>query len=368
MGQIQLLNFQLAEGHPTSTLRVPDSSMTLNDVLKVNGFTPRDGSFRFLIDDHGTMINHREASRAPSLVRCGEPSDVEQLWIDDDAKRGFAVAVRSNGEHVLVLNGRAFDFQTVYVTKWKRGPNKGHRVAYGFSPEPPFYNATNLVYLCVPNKGHLGRVYNPKTGRVDLDLRLDVPQNELDAMRGFWSAWQLQPDLVSATFRGDLTPLPSGYKPYVQPTPQSRSVQKFGSKKKRDVRVAKLNIDAFGDGLHKGAFKYNNHWSKALVCGVPRAPNTANGVLVATRNANRPAMVNLDGYQFGMTQLIKIPDEGETFDLFAPAQQTNVSCIIRSGPGLDLETLRGRWVIARLQRCNRHKRKLVLEALPAQFR
>ena len=368
MVQDQSLNLQLAEGHPVSTLHVPDSSMTLNDVLKVNGFTPRDGSFRFLIDDHGTMINHREASRAPSLVRCGEPSDVEQLWIDDDAKRGFAPAVRSNGENVLVLNGRAFDFQTVYVTKWKRGPNKDHRVAYGFSPEPPFYNATNLVYLRVPNKGHLGRVYNPKTGRVDLDVRLDVPQNELDAMRGFWSAWQLQPDLVSATFRGDLTPLPSGYKPFVQTAPQRASSKPSSAKNKRSVQLKKLRVDALGSGLHKGLAKYNNYFFKALVCGVPRAPDTANGVLAATRNANRQAMVNLDGYQFGMTQFIKIPENGETYQLFAPAQQTHVSCIIRSSPELNLEDLRGRWVIARLQRCNRHKRKLVLEALPAQFR
>ena len=368
MGQIQLLNFQLVEGHPTSTLRVPDSSMTLNDVLKVNGFTPRDGSFRFLIDDQGTMINHREASQAPSLVRCGEPSNVEQLWIDDDAKRGFAPAVRSNDEHVLVLNGRAFDFQTVYVTKWKRGPNKDHRVAYGFSPEPPFYVATNLVYLRIPNKGHIGRIYNPKTGRVDLDVRLAASQNELDAMRGFWSAWELQPDLNSVTFRGDLTPLPSGYKPYVQPTAQSKSAQKSLSKNKRCVQLKKLRVDALGSGLHKGSAKYNNSSFKALVCGVPRVQNTANGVLVATRNTNRPAMVNLDGYQFGMTQFIKIPENGETYELFAPAQQTHVSCVIRSSPELNLEDLRGRWVIARLQRCNRHKRKLVLEALPAQFR
>ena len=356
MVQDQSLSLQLAEGHPVSTLHVPDSSMTLNDVLKVNGFTPRDGSFRFLIDDQGTMINHREAALAPSLVRCGEPSDVEQLWIDGDAERGFAPAVRSNGENVVVLNGRAFDFQTVYITHWKRGPNKNHRVAYRFLPEPPFYEANNLVYLRVPNKGHIGKIYNPKTGCVDFDVRLTAPQNELDGMRGFWSAWVLQPDLVSATFRGDITPLPRNFKPFLP-----RPVEK------RNVRLKKLKVDAVGSGLHKGSVKYNNYWSKALVCGVSRTPEHANGVLVATKNTNRPAMVNLDGYQFGMTQFIKIPEDGETYELFAPAQQTNVSCIIRSSPELNLENLRGRWVIARLQRCNQHKRKLVLEALPAQF-
>ena len=59
------------------------------------------------------MINHREAGRAPSTVRCGVPDNVEQLWIDENPVQGFASAVRSNGSEVVVLNGRAFEFQTV---------------------------------------------------------------------------------------------------------------------------------------------------------------------------------------------------------------------------------------------------------------
>ena len=117
MEQQQSLTLHVGENHPASTLHVPDSSMTLNDVLKVNGFTPRDGSFRFLVDEQGTMINHREASAAPSTVRYGVPANVEQLWIDEDAKRGFASAVRSNGDEVVVLNGKAFHYQTVFVTR-----------------------------------------------------------------------------------------------------------------------------------------------------------------------------------------------------------------------------------------------------------
>ena len=365
MEQQQSLTLHVGENHPASTLHVPDSSMTLNDVLKVNGFTPRDGSFRFLVDEQGTMINHREASAAPSTVRYGVPANVEQLWIDEDAKRGFASAVRSNGDEVVVLNGKAFDFQTVFVTRWKRGKEQ-RRVAYGFSPESPFYAASDLVFLQIPTKGETGRIYNPQSGRVDRKIRLQAPSAEIEAMRGFWSAWQLQPDLESATFRADITPLPVDFKPHAPSRPKPKKPST--NKNKRTIKLKKLKKDAWGEGMHKTVLQLHNHWLSTLVCGVPQTPNGLNGVLVANGNANRPAMVNLDGFQYGMTQCIKIPDEGETYELYAPAQKDYVSCVIESSESLDLEELRGRWVIARLQRSNQHKRKLVLEALPSQLR
>ena len=67
----------------------------------------------------------------------------------------------------------------------------------------------------------------------------------------------------------------------------------------------------------------------------PQDPQQAEGVLVANGNANRPAMVNLDGFQYGMTQCIKIPDQGETYELYAPAQRDYVSCVIESSESLN---------------------------------
>ena len=119
--------------------------------------------------------------------------------------------------------------------------------------------------------------------------------------------------------------------------------------------------------MHKSVLQLHNHWAPTLVCGVPKTPNGLEGVLVANGNASRPAMVNLDGFQYGMTQCIKIPAQGETYSIYAPAQKDYVSCVIESSKSLVLEELRGRWVIARLQRSNQHKRKLVLEALPSQL-
>jgi len=372
MGQDQSLTLHLSEGHPVSTLHVPDSSMTLNDVLKVNGFTPRDGSFRFLVDEQGTMINHREAGRAPPTVRCGVPANVEQLWIDEDPVSGFAPAVCSNGNEVVVLNGRVFEFQTVFVTKKKRGSKK-RRVAYSFSPEAPFYQAQSLVFLQVPPKGDVGRIFNPQTGQVDRNIRLHVSAREIEKMRGFWSVWQMRGDLRSATFRSDITPLPANFKPLVERTQDKNSnlVNPMSEPSRSDhgrrLHFKNIKMNAFGEGLHKVMPREHNHWKNALVCGVPRTHYDLQGTLVAKRSSKRPAMINLDGFQYGMTQFIKVPEAKDTFDVYSPAQKGTITCRIESGVELKIQDVRGRWVIARLQRCDQHKRKLVLEALPSNF-
>lgn len=370
MERNQWLTLQASEGHPPSTLHVPDTSMTLNDVLKVNGFTPRDGSFRFLVDEDGTMINHRAAGRAPSTVRCGVPTNVEQLWIDENPVQGFAPAVRCNGSEVVVLNGRAFEFQTVFVTKKRRGSKK-RRVAYSFSPEAPFYGAHSLVFLQVPTKGDVGRIFNPQTGRLDWNVRLRVAPRDLEKMRGFWSVWQLRGDLHSATFRQDITPLPVNFKPLVERIQQKKSntinsaSEPIRSNSGRRLHFKNIKLNAFGEGLHRVMPREHNHWKNALVCGVPRTPHDLQGTLVAKQSSNRPAMINLDGFQYGMTQFIKVPVSGDTFGVYSPAQKGTITCRIDSGVELNIEDVRGRWVIARLERCDQHKRKLVLEQLPA---
>jgi hypothetical protein len=367
------LSLETAEGHPVSSLHVPDSSMTLNDVLKINGMAPRDGSFRFLVDEQGTMVNHQSAGQAPEMVRFGTPSNVEQLWIDDDPTGGFAPATRGNGEEVYVVNGRAFEFQTVHVTRWKRGKKK-LRVAYCFSPEAPFYQADGLVFLQVPLKGDFGRIYNPRTGQVDREIRLDLTASELAKMRGFWSVWQVNSDLQSASFRKDITPVPANFNPQSspiakttpKPSPMQDPVSNPGAG--RELRFKRIEMDAYAEGVHRVMPLEHHHWKKALVCGVPNTPNVLRGTEVVKLSPNRPAMVNLDGFKYGMTQFIKLPKQGNTYPIWQHHENAYVSCIIESSQDLTLNEFRGRWVIARLQRCAVHKRKLVLEALPSQFR
>ena len=78
-------------------------------------------------------------------------------------------------------------------------------------------------------------------------------------------------------------------------------------------------------------------------------------------------MVNLDGFRYGMTQFIKIPEEGNNYEIWFPNEKKFVPCVIESTAELQLDQLRNRWVIARLRRSHAHGRKLVLEALPSRF-
>lgn len=364
------LNLRLsdANGSSLSTLHVPNSSMTLNDVLKLNGLVPRDGSFRFLVDEQGKMINHCEVSRAPPTVRCGVPNNVEQLWIDEQGPSRFASAHRSTGDAVFVLDGTEFAFETVFLTKKKRGKEK-RRVGYGFSPNPPFYHEHDLVFLQVPITGDSGRIYNPQSGRVDWKVRLHVSSKELERMRGFWSVWQLQLNLKEATFRGDLTPLPPSFKPHTsRALPATNRTKKAASppKNKRAMSLKSMTPDAWGEGLHRSSVWLHGRKWNALVCGAPASQRELRGTLVANGSSTRPPMINLDGFQYGMTQCIKIPDRGVRYKLYAPAQNEHLLCVIESNGSLSVEELRGRWVVARLQRSKQHKRKLVLEAIPAQ--
>ena len=231
----------------------------------------------------------------------------------------------------------------------------------------------NLVFLRVPTKGDVGRIFNPQTGRVDWNVRLQVAPRDLEKMRGFWSVWQMRGDLRSATFESDITPLPANFKPTVEQTQDKNPnlVNPLSEISRSDhgrrLHFKNIKMNAFGEGLHKVMPREHNHWKNALVCGVPRTHQDLQGTLVAKRTSKRPAMINLDGFQYGMTQFIKVPEVGDTFDVYSPAQKGTITCRIESGTELTIGKVRGRWVIARLQRCDQHKRKLVLEGLPSEY-
>ena len=87
----------------STVLQAPNESMTVNDLLRINGLEPRDGSFRFLVNDRGEMVNHQTILQSPQTVRCSNPTNVEQLWIDDATTNGFSTSYLSNDERISVL-------------------------------------------------------------------------------------------------------------------------------------------------------------------------------------------------------------------------------------------------------------------------
>lgn len=368
------------QGIPSTVLHAPNESMTVNDLLRTNGLEPRDGSFRFLVNDRGEMVNHQTILKSPQTVRCSNPTNVEQLWIDDATPNGFSISYLSNNERISVLGAEPFSFQVVYTPLWRRKEaGTEQRVGYIFSPNPPFYQPSTLVYLQVPREGNNGLIYNPLTGKVDLKIQLQMSENDLNRHRGFWSAWQLNADCSQAKIRHDLTPLPPTFKPHTKHvpskkhTPKKRNnsppIERHGRHEKRPVKIKKFRSTPPDSPVRKAYIMHGSKCYQALICGPPSDQATSlKGDLVALKNKTRPAMVNLDGYTYGMTQFIKIPEQGDTYSLFVPQQNVWVDCEIRGTPNMKIEAYRGRWVIARLKRNARGRRYLLVESLPSDFR
>ena len=331
-----------------------DGSLTLDALLRDHGLSARDGSFQFLTDGNGRMINHLKLSAAPAVIHVQFPKNVDQLWVDGSPRNGFASTIDSDGRKVSLLGGQENMFTSVYITNWKLG-NK-NLVAYCFSPTYPYYEIGSLVYIQVPLSGDVAGIYNPMTGKEDLKIQLNVTQQELDSMRGFWSAWELIGNGSSAKYRRDLTPLPNGFKPLT-----SRS-------KKKILRVNVENMQALQTepSIHSGRVQIGKNKSKAIICGV-NAPNSQKGRVVARSNRTRPNLVNLEGYQYGMTQFVKVPEEGRIVQLYNSVTKQWVDCTVLIDEEYDLNVLRNQWVIVQLKKHRKYKRTLKIVALPREF-
>ena len=334
-----------------------DGSMTLAALLSEHGLLPRDGSFQFLSDSRGRMINYIELKHAPEVVHVKYPKNIDQLWVDDGPKQGFAHALSSNGEQIALLGGEENMFTSVFITSWKNWQK--HRVSYRFSPSPPYYSVGDLVYLQVPLKGHMATLYNPESGIEDIRINLNDTNQGLESMRGFWSAWELNHETKSATYRQDITPIPKGFKPL-----KARS--KCGRRLYTPVSNLQNPID--GHQIRKGKVKFGNRFTRALVCGVSEVTSKSNrGLIVAKSNKTRPNFVNLDGYQYGMTQFVKIPDNNRVVELYNPKTKKFVECTLINNEHHPIDTIRGQWAIVMLKKHSKYKRALQILGVPREF-
>tara|TARA_Y100001954_G_C15816299_1_gene607695 strand:- start:105 stop:1196 length:1092 start_codon:yes stop_codon:yes gene_type:complete len=352
MNKRLIVSFPFQES--TISIEDLDGSLTLDALLKDHGLSARDGSFQFLTDANGRMVNHLKLSDAPAVIHVQRPKNVDQVWVDGTPRRGFAPTIDSEGRQISLLGGQENMFTSVYITKWKVG-NK-NPVAYCFSPTHPYYKTGDLVYIQVPLNGETVGIYNPVTGKENLMIKLNATQQELDSMRGFWSAWELIGNGTNAKFRRDLTPLPNGFKPL---TPRSK-------KKILRVNVDKMHAIQAEPSIHSGRIQIGKNKFKALICGVDSS-NSQKGRVVASSNKTRPNLVNLEGYQYGMTQFVKIPESGRTIKLYNSACNQWVDCTVLIDEAYDINTLRNQWVIVRLKKHNKYKRALKIVALPREF-
>ena len=151
----------------------------------------------------------------------------------------------------------------------------------------------------------------------------------------------------------------------------SASLQKSKSKRKLKIK----NYQSINDELMigRGNIRYGFgqgkiRYEKALIFGSPSEKSgTKYGKLASMSRKNRSALVNLPGYRFGMSQVIKVPENGLEVELYNEKTMKTYRCTILQKPEFDVEELRGRWVIGRLQRHKRYNRAFEIIGLPSDF-
>lgn len=343
-------------GESTISIEDIDGSLTLDELMRNHGLGARDGSFQFLADQNGRMINHLPLRNAPNIVHVQYPTNVDQVWVDTSPRNGFSVTSGSEGSKIYLLDGQENMFTSIYITRWKLGNRTP--VAYRFSPTYPHYQVGNLVYLQVPLQGKNVCIFNPVSGKEDLNLRLEIQEQEMNQMRGFWSAWELIGNGSSVKYRGDITPLPNGFKPLMP-----RSKKKIPRLDVENLRVTDLN-----PSVQTGRIQFGKNKFSALVCGVHSSTsNSLKGRVVARSNKTRPNLVNLEGYQYGMTQFVKVPEEGRIIQLYNSVSKQWVDCTLLMSDEYDLEKIRNQWIVVKLKKHSRYKRALKIIALPREF-
>jgi len=357
-GEVKQLTILFPDADFSTVVPVHDESSTLNDVLRTNGLQSRDGSYRLLSDSDGMMVNYQKAHSGPDVIRVEPPKNVAQIWIDRLQGPYFAPSQDHLGRDITVLGGVVDTFTTAYTTSWKRGD---HLVGYQFSPSAPYYSIQGLVFLQVPLKGATSNLYNPETGLCDYKVKLECEKKQLDAIRGLWSAWEITGGLHAVKFRGDITPIPRDFAPYQPKTrPRSRA-------RSRIVEIGELSTVQLDPPIHRSRTTGPNSWP-VLVCGSAQSsPSPKRGVLVAKSNQSRPNMVNLEGFSYGMTQFIKIPEQGRTVALYNPMMKDNVECTLINSEEHPIDDYRRRWVIVQLKRHTRYKRALRIVGFPRDF-
>ena len=350
----------------TTSITSVNDSFTVNDVLTQNGLMPRDGTFRYVSSPSGTMINHMPMALAPRVLTVQNPKNVIQVWIENNVNTSTQKTLVFSEDEKYFLYGVKRDIHAdIFLTNWYSGTV---RHGYSFSPVGEPYKTGTIVFLQVPRKGNQSKLFNPQNGKEDYQVRL---LGDLEPMRGFWSAWQIEPDVNTATFRGDISPVPTGFKPW-QPNVKARPQPELASRKEdprpRPIKFNSLKSISNEPSIFSCQISKNNPSRDgfAIVCGTKSNSSGSNiGYVAAWGNKNRPTMINRAGYQYEMSVFVKIPEEGRVTQVYNSIQDVHVNCRLTDSEHLRVEDLRGRWVIAQLRRHCKHKRVLKLHSMPS---
>ena len=375
--------FRLQSNQDVESNFVVNSTCLLGEAIERSGIKPRDGSLIYALDNNGIPFdNHLPISSVPNNLLLGPSDKISQVWGEKWANNLGEVNDFNKG--CIVVPGLEIgEYSTIFIVS-RKGKNKSH-YGYKFSQFGDHYSVGNLVYVKAPVSDNSVYLFNPKSGVED--IKFQYIHDDIDKIRGFWGCCEIisyNPEGRSQVrLREDITPVPKRFKPINsnnQTTKALRQVkqisasqQKGKTKRKRKLKIK--NYQSINDELMigQGNIRYGFGQGKirdekALIFGSPgEKSGTKYGKLASMSRKNRSALVNLPGYRFGMSQVIKVPENGLEVELYNEKAMKTYRCTILQKSEFDLEELRGRWVVAKLKRHIIYKRAFEIIGLPNDF-
>ena len=362
------VEFILGGNETISTRVLVDESSTVFEAMTRSGLLPRDGSLRYAMDRKGNSLNHQTIGDAPQKIRLGMLKQVESVWGEVNANGPFVGSERLDGTKLLIPGIEISEYTNVFITQRKQ---KESSFAYRFRTENKPYMNGDLVFVRAPLEGNEVSLFDPKTGKEDIRVTYQFPN--LHLIRGFWGCCEVRYNAGkgSVVFRPDLSPVPINFKPISKKNIKTVFKKNTNQKKKSQKSLVRCTLKTpstlkVGQSIFKGSVKQPaGGWQRALITGnLPKKGPSCEGVLVRFAGKNSPALVNLPYYRDGQHLFCKIPETGESTELFNlhhPESPIRMPFIVQQSFNGDVK---GRWVVAKISRNTSGKRILIVEGTP----
>jgi len=177
MAQIQV-NVRLRDKISTSVeISLPKNATAL-DAMNASGLVARDGTPYRCFDFNDNVIDKTPLSNLSSDIYLGVPKEIQAVMIEESTHQGRVGKGRlMDGTTIFVPNLKEGDFAWVVVSS--RFGRKG-RKANGFTVRmegEPYQRGDIITIKPSPFSKSGARIFNPKTCKWDLPLKIEMPPN-----------------------------------------------------------------------------------------------------------------------------------------------------------------------------------------------
>ena len=177
MPQIQV-NVCLRDKISTSVSISLPTNATALDAMNASGLIARDGTPYRCFDSNDNVIDNMSLSNLSSDIYLGVPNEIQAVMIEETTSRGNIGKGRlMDGTTIFVPKLREGDFAWVVVSS--RYGRKG-RNANGFTVRmegEPYQRGDIVTIKPGPYSKSGARIFNPKTCKWDLPLKIEMPAN-----------------------------------------------------------------------------------------------------------------------------------------------------------------------------------------------